>query len=353
MATLKESYESKIEEIEQMHDEKMQSFEEELDIYETDNNDLKMRLQENERDFLELSSNYDRDKALWEDKFEFLDNQKAQAKRDLQDAHQKFEMTVEQLQRKDSSERGKTESAQMLLINSIEKKYKDQIKDMNDSNASQLHDMSLRYKQLEKEYKELKEKYEIETRGKKNEHGGMERKLRELLENEGSYLEEIKDLKHQRDRRCLDNQTTLEKEKEQYKVKLADAETKLKNSETKRSFQIFEFEKEKAKWTLEKDKLVQEQDIITEKLRKARGKKDKLDQELTKLKNQFREHRRFMYSSNLSSSSAAKDLATKKVKMTLSGIDPDESPSSKSIRIPRSSKNYIGDYTKPKTSGFK
>lgn len=146
----------------------------------------------------------------------------------------------------------------------------------------------------------------------------------------------------------------MEKEKEQYKLKLAESEAKLKSSETKRSFQIFEFEKEKAKWTLEKDKLVQEQDILTEKLRKSRSKKDKLDQELLKLKNQFREHRRFMYSSNLSSSSAAKDLATKQVEMTLSATNSETKPSMKSFKQPKYSKNYIGDYAKPKPSpGFK
>ncbi len=59
-----------------------------------------------EREHSEVISNYERDQALWEDRCQFLENQKNQAKRDLQDAHQKFEMTVEQLQRKDSSERG-------------------------------------------------------------------------------------------------------------------------------------------------------------------------------------------------------------------------------------------------------
>ena len=108
-----------------------------------------------ERDISEIMSNYERDKALWEDKFDFLENQKQQAKRDLQDAHKKFEMTVEQLRRKDSSDRGKTESAQMLLISSIEKKYKDQIKDMTDSNNQIIQELSIRCKQLEKEYREI------------------------------------------------------------------------------------------------------------------------------------------------------------------------------------------------------
>mmetsp|Transcript_19980 Transcript_19980/g.19603 ORF Transcript_19980/g.19603 Transcript_19980/m.19603 type:complete len:102 (+) Transcript_19980:712-1017(+) len=101
-------------------------------------------------------------------------------------------MTVEQLQRKDSSERGKTESAQLILINNIEKKYKEQIKDINESHASTISDWSSRYKSLEKEYKELSQKYQIESRGKISEYSSMESKIRDLLESEQYYQEENK-----------------------------------------------------------------------------------------------------------------------------------------------------------------
>lgn len=151
---------------------------------EQDNADLKARINDAERDISEISSNYERDKALWEDKFDFLENQKQQAKSDLQDAHRKFEMTVEQLRRKDSSERGKTESAQMLLISSIEKKYKDQIKDITTSHTQINEEWNNKYKKLEKEYKELTEKYEIETRGRSSEFQLIDKKMRELMDSE-------------------------------------------------------------------------------------------------------------------------------------------------------------------------
>jgi len=257
-------------------------------------------------------------------------------------------MTVEQLQRKDSSERGKTENAQMMLINSIEKKYKDQIKDLNENHAQIISDWRLRHKQLEKDYKELHEKYEIETRGKMSEYGSMEKKIRELLENEQQYLEEIKDLKNQRDKKCLENQAVLEREKEIYKHRLAELESKLKNSDSKRSFQIFEIEKERAKWMLEKDKLIQDKDVIKDQYRKLKEKKEKLEKELNKIKNDFREHRKFMYSGTISSGSAAKELASEKVKTikTKSSLDSssDYRPSMRSYKKTKySTKNYIGD----------
>mmetsp|Transcript_39024 Transcript_39024/g.44627 ORF Transcript_39024/g.44627 Transcript_39024/m.44627 type:complete len:579 (+) Transcript_39024:502-2238(+) len=214
-ARLSQKYESKLDDIKDLEDrlsklkfEKSQEaseiqreLEEELDLLETENNELRNKLQDAEREISEISSNYDRDKALWDEKFAFLDNQKNQAKKDLQDAHRKFEMTVEQLQRKDSSERGKTENAQMLLISSIEKKYKDQIKDMNDAWNQREQELLLKHRSLEKDHRELKEKYEIEVRCKYSEFNSLEKKLREMTENEHKYIEEIKILKNERDKK--------------------------------------------------------------------------------------------------------------------------------------------------------
>ena len=104
--SLRNKYDTDINGMSESHKIRNEELEFEIQELSEENNDMKVQLIDLERDFNEISSNYERDKALWDDKFEFLENQKNQAKRDLQDAHQKFEMTVEQLQRKDSSERG-------------------------------------------------------------------------------------------------------------------------------------------------------------------------------------------------------------------------------------------------------
>jgi hypothetical protein len=62
-----------------------------------ENERLKQGLQEMEREYSEIKSLYDKDKALWEGRCSFLEQQKDQAKQDLQEATRKFEMTLEQL----------------------------------------------------------------------------------------------------------------------------------------------------------------------------------------------------------------------------------------------------------------
>jgi hypothetical protein len=56
---------------------------------------LKAQPQELERDLQDVQSNYDRDRALWEGKCSFLEQQKDTYKRDLLDSQRKFEMTLE------------------------------------------------------------------------------------------------------------------------------------------------------------------------------------------------------------------------------------------------------------------
>jgi len=86
-----------------------------------------------------------------------------------------------------------------------------------------------------------------------SDHGSMEKKVQDLMETESKMQKDIDDLKSERDRKIVDHQRALEKEREVYKSKVSDVEQKCKELENKRSTMIFEFEKERAKWGLEKD----------------------------------------------------------------------------------------------------
>lgn len=200
-------------------------------------------------------NDHERDAALWKEKREFLEKQKQQAKQDLQDAQQKFEITIEQLQKKDSSERNKTESAQMLLISSIEKKYKDQLADLRETNAQLMRDQILKYKKLESEYNQLIQKYDSDYKGTKSEYAALENKLKELAKSEKRLISENETLKIERDRKCLEHQSALSREKDIYKQREEELENKLKEAESAKSNQLFEFEKLKAQWTFDRDRL--------------------------------------------------------------------------------------------------
>lgn len=144
-------------------EEKSNMYLKDIAILEDENDGHKNSILELERELSDVSSNYERDKALWKEKCDFLQNQKKQAKDDLKEAQKKFELTIEQLQKKDMNDKGKQESAQIVLINQIEKKYKDQLKEQENSFTQKEKELLNKIRNLEREVKNTQDRYEQES----------------------------------------------------------------------------------------------------------------------------------------------------------------------------------------------
>ena len=173
----------------------------EIQIQELDreNKDLKARLVEAEKNIFKFSSNYEKDKALWANKFDFLENQKQQAKQDLQDAHLKFEMTIEQLHVKVPAD--KPENDQLKTLSSVEKKYNEQIKDIHESYKTTITELNDKYKRLETKYKEIYHKYKHETSEKLSDYEHMKSKIKDLEDNEIRLMSQVKNLEYDKYRK--------------------------------------------------------------------------------------------------------------------------------------------------------
>ena len=63
----------------------------------------KTTIQELERTLSDAQSTYDKEKALWEGRCQFLVNQKETYMKDLNESTRKFEITLEQLQKRGST----------------------------------------------------------------------------------------------------------------------------------------------------------------------------------------------------------------------------------------------------------
>ena len=57
-----------------------------------------------------------------------------------------------------------------------------------------------------------------------SDHGNMEKKVQELIETEQRLAKEIDELKQERDKKLVEHQKNLEKERETHKTKLHDIE---------------------------------------------------------------------------------------------------------------------------------
>ena len=109
------------------------------------------------------------------------------------------------------------------------------------------------------------------------------------MENEKRLNEEIENVKKDRDSKILEYQEIIDKERETLKEKIEIVEKKQKESEMKRTALLFQHEKDRAKWNLEKDHLNTEISDLQDNIEKIEKKKENLMRENEKLKSQLRD----------------------------------------------------------------
>ena len=149
-------------------------------------------------------------------------------------------------------------------------------------------------KKMEKELREHQENSQIEKQGKQGSQYLNEKKFLELLDSEKKLQKEIEGLKNDRENKVLENQKVMDKDREQYRQKMNELEQKIKSSEMKRSSLIFEQEKERAKWNMEKDHLTSKMNDTQDMLEKSERKKEFLMKDNERLKNDNKNKRNGM-----------------------------------------------------------
>ena len=86
----------------------------------------------------------------------------------------------------------------------------------------------------------------------------------------------------------MEIQKTIDKLKDSHKLKINELEEKCRETDKKRSNLIFENEKERAKWSLEKDHLLQQKNDILDNINKLEKKLEILTRDNERLKSDTR-----------------------------------------------------------------
>lgn len=135
----------------------------------------------------------------------------------------------------------------------LEQKYKTQIREITEANQTLIAEQLAKIKRLEAELAALQEKLQFESRGKFDETNQLERKLLEALEHERRISIELTEVKAERQKRVQEYQKQLNTEKDNFKIKLAEADRKAKDAEAKRGQLFFQYEKERANWLVDEE----------------------------------------------------------------------------------------------------
>ena len=247
-----------------------------------ENERLKTLGQELDKELQDRNMCYERDKSLWENKFNFLSQQRDQARTELQEQQKKFDVTLSQLQKKGQS--GSLEQSTTSVINAIENKYKIQISDMNENFNRQNAEITEKLRNQEAEYRILREEIELERRGRSKESGSSERQIAEAKANEEALRAEIDILRNSQSQKIEEIQKQANAEKQQSKVKHAELDKRIKEMEHARGQLFLEHEKERAKWNLEKDQLISARADCQDTIERLQKKSESLIRENEKHK---------------------------------------------------------------------
>jgi len=272
--------------------------------------------------------------------------QKEQLKSDLQESKKKLEEAIIQLQNKGSSR--DQDKKQLDMINHLENEYKDQISNLQESHEKYTSELLQKNKDLEAKNHLLQEKYELTFRDSSSSTKTLEKRLNDLEQKDIIQSRELSELKQQRDRMILENQKTIEKERDILKTKINEIERKFLSSESDKSSLRFEIEKQQARWNTEKDNLENIKQEMYEQIMKLEKKNENLMIQNEKLKEKTKNSRKYnkyggVNTSSYLDSSQSRFLAGKYTSISKE-IDPDSysNNSGKENRFKTFTK-YIGD----------
>jgi len=244
---------------------------------------LKKRISTIEMEFQEKTSNYEKELILWDGKFKFVEQQRDNYKKELSETQKRFEQLLENVQKKGSLEKEKLETQHQAVLAQLEQKYQNNLKEMQDSNQKLLDEKQTSHKELDKELKALNLQLEV-TKSKVIDPSSTNKKLEELLDEKEKLRKEIEEIKRDREAKLLELQRSSDKEKEQIKSKITESENRLREVEAKRGAMLLEYEKDKAKWSLEKDHFNSKSVELAEIVEKLEKKIENLLRENEKLK---------------------------------------------------------------------
>ena len=251
-----------------------------------------------EKSYGELHSTHEKEEALWEGKFAFLTEQRDSAIKNHQEQVKKYEQTISQLGQEKKTP-NETQSVHSIM-DQMDTKYKSQIKDLTEAHSQLTKELSDKNRNSELELNQMKEKYQLVNSEKNNVSSVLDKRIQEYSNKEQRLSDEVQMLKTDREKKMTDYQANMDKDKDHFKTRINDLERKCRESEQRKNTQMFDFEKEKAKWQIQKDHLENQKSDAQDNVKRLERKKEMLVRENEKMKNDSRSMKKMMYGGNSS-----------------------------------------------------
>ena len=246
---------------------------------------LKNKIYELEASLLEKISQYEKDKVLWEGKLKLIEQQKDTLKKEQNASNKMFDSMLKSIGEKSKTEKENIENNAKISIANMETKYQKQVKDIQDSHNKLYTELLSHNKELEKENKTLRLENEM-AKNKNFNPADLTKKLELINKEKENLIKNENTLKEEQDKKMTELTSNYEKEKNMYKKRIAEIEKNLRDAEGKKGSLLLEYEKEKAKWNIEKDNLESKYSELNDKYKHLENKNENLLRENEKLRNE-------------------------------------------------------------------
>lgn len=251
---------------------------------------LKTKLNKVEIEAMEKNTELEKNKILYDGKYKFIEQQKETLKKDLADSQKRFEVMLDSIQKKASSDKDKMENTHRTTVSNMEQKYMTQIKEMQETHQKLYSELLASNKELDRQVKSLNMQFEIKN--KNNDQKSLYNQIEELTEEKNRLQKENEIIKSEKEKKLQEILSSSDKERETYKVKSQEIDEKMKEIDSKKKTLSLEFEIEKAKWGIEKDNLQAKNSEHLENIERLEKKYETLLRENEKLKTDKSNHKR-------------------------------------------------------------
>ena len=143
----------------------------------------KVMITELENSKSEIVSTSEKDRILWENKLNFLEQQKEQNKTEYTEKIIKLETALESHQRNRLNEKSSADAMYNDYLSKLEKKYLNQIHELTEDKTKRTMEHESAIKELEMNLKNMREKYELDIHSKNGNYQNVEKRLVEFQEN--------------------------------------------------------------------------------------------------------------------------------------------------------------------------
>lgn len=267
--------------------------------YESDCTNFKAQIDKLEGQLNDVSLKFEKEKSLSDQKIAFLTNSKEENKKDYEDRIRKLETQLSQMQNQRNNDKSTFDNYSRQIIVNTETKYNERITVLNEEIIRKTSEYEAVIKEKDHLIKELREKYETEKLHRETMISKMEKRLNEISENERRLRDEIDRLKADREKKETEYLRKEKEDKDTYKAKMYAMEAKLREIEQEKMRSYYEFEKERAKWNLEKENMNEAMGNIQDSFRKVEKDKDRYKIEVEKLKAEKRNTKTHSYIGNI------------------------------------------------------